>query len=792
MVKQDAMNLFLGCFVPNESSIPLWDLESDYYLHNLDLHPKAPDVYHVLYREIIHDSESIRDVTFKSRIESAVKKSISDFARMKDSDNQTLGRTASGDSLGGEKISSNNISSNSDSSNVDSGKLGLKIEAGKLMKRYYLKNLALEKAMGKLKNKGGLTNSLIRSLARLERRKMMRILVSRKIAFASEGWWLTPLMEYLDILKMWNGQQRFTNQSGKDFLKGNSSSIDYFQRFHQPYKLTEFDNLLGLEFLNPHDAVELPGDLSGKRKNLRISIDLEKDEATNSPVVTTLDTKDIEVADSSLLPYGLSSLFSFYPTLASTIYPGDSAVDNGSATPVKPSEQNEHPFGVLEDEKNYSPNQQGGFQITKYVREIGIKARTLVGGFLRKEESILTPSHGQRRTRTISGEASAGLRRNSEISTLRHIIPKSSMSLYRKYRDCFENNLLLTIEKDSRFIEEEYNSLLKDLRVNVDDVRGMENLAAEGYVTAIMNCGVFQGLAQSSSAVLAYGFLFSSIVNVEAELEFFGNYVDQKASVSRDAGFASHMNELNPTMQALSSMKKTSLILSNEVQDRIVRSISRSKVAYGIEVELKKNVNNYIFQQYTYNKEISLDRLSRRISPYTPERTILEYSSQFDYDLLASDFKTVTYIASSSPGYTSFRDLTSLQQKLDHVSKDFEMRRNTQLNEAITERQDIQYIPPAQSSLDGLNGTSRSITEQLGLRLEGLIEDLKAQEDWTSFGSVGYPAFPYNSPSDEKQYESEYDGFINLAPDLYSKMANPHLQLNEIGVLRFKQALHTV
>ncbi len=33
-VKQDAINLFLGYFVPSEHQLPLWELESDFYLHN--------------------------------------------------------------------------------------------------------------------------------------------------------------------------------------------------------------------------------------------------------------------------------------------------------------------------------------------------------------------------------------------------------------------------------------------------------------------------------------------------------------------------------------------------------------------------------------------------------------------------------------------------------------------------------------------------------------------------------------------------------------------------------------
>ena len=33
-MKQDAMNLFLGYFVPAQSNVPMWELENDYYLHN--------------------------------------------------------------------------------------------------------------------------------------------------------------------------------------------------------------------------------------------------------------------------------------------------------------------------------------------------------------------------------------------------------------------------------------------------------------------------------------------------------------------------------------------------------------------------------------------------------------------------------------------------------------------------------------------------------------------------------------------------------------------------------------
>ena len=33
-LRQDAMNLFLGYYIPSRHTVPLWELESDYYLHN--------------------------------------------------------------------------------------------------------------------------------------------------------------------------------------------------------------------------------------------------------------------------------------------------------------------------------------------------------------------------------------------------------------------------------------------------------------------------------------------------------------------------------------------------------------------------------------------------------------------------------------------------------------------------------------------------------------------------------------------------------------------------------------
>ena len=41
-LKQDAMNVFLGCYEPTGQATPLWDLDTDYHLHNRTLSPPEP------------------------------------------------------------------------------------------------------------------------------------------------------------------------------------------------------------------------------------------------------------------------------------------------------------------------------------------------------------------------------------------------------------------------------------------------------------------------------------------------------------------------------------------------------------------------------------------------------------------------------------------------------------------------------------------------------------------------------------------------------------------------------
>jgi hypothetical protein len=79
MVKQDAMNVFLGFYIPSETSMHLWDLDSDYYLHNRYLRPPAPYINRILYEQ----NRLNRSNSSSNRLE--VKNAVSRKAQLKHS-----------------------------------------------------------------------------------------------------------------------------------------------------------------------------------------------------------------------------------------------------------------------------------------------------------------------------------------------------------------------------------------------------------------------------------------------------------------------------------------------------------------------------------------------------------------------------------------------------------------------------------------------------------------------------------------------------------------------------------
>jgi hypothetical protein len=112
---------------------------------------------------------------------------------------------------------------------------------------------------------------------------------------------------------------------------------------------------------------------------------------------------------------------------------------------------------------------------------------------------------------------------------------------------------------------------------------------------------------------------------------------------------------------ARKSSKTTSLEMTTALNNRIGQCLQRMRVANGLETEFRKYVNNYVFQQYNYLKEISFERLSRRISTLSSEKSIVQYVTQFEPDFVASGWDQVIYMAKEGPNYVSFRELRAFQ-----------------------------------------------------------------------------------------------------------------------------------
>lgn len=61
-LKQDAMNLFLGYYLPFRHAVPLWEMETDYYLHNFHSQLRTVQSMKGYQRAFgVHDWDSISD-----------------------------------------------------------------------------------------------------------------------------------------------------------------------------------------------------------------------------------------------------------------------------------------------------------------------------------------------------------------------------------------------------------------------------------------------------------------------------------------------------------------------------------------------------------------------------------------------------------------------------------------------------------------------------------------------------------------------------------------------------------
>jgi len=203
-VKQDAMNLFLGYFQPSVHEYALWDLETDYFLHNRLLHPPRPDTDLILFSSCRGEHMSESDTEDAPR------------------------RSSLGDRPTIEEIIYSGCLQRpppEDSDDMDD------IDWSKVSRKYFIKHP--EDA-----------NKIERNIASKERIKRRLSEKKELVKAAEELWWRKALMDF-DSERMW---MRLPPK------KDGMSTLSYYETTHTPLKLTSFDDELSQEFQYPMDA----------------------------------------------------------------------------------------------------------------------------------------------------------------------------------------------------------------------------------------------------------------------------------------------------------------------------------------------------------------------------------------------------------------------------------------------------------------------------------------------------------------------------------------------------------
>lgn len=480
--------------------------------------------------------------------------------------------------------------------------------------------------------------------------------------------------------------------------------------------------------------------------------------------------------------------------------------------------------------------QSSGFTLGRVVREIGMKARNIVGSgfnFLRRDDGG-NSSDPLKRTSSTAGNRLLSSRASTDLSWITQAdasISKASYSMYQQYAASYADSTLLLFDRsapmwkaeraglsplleeasimthslyDSFAVSEEYRTLLKDHVIHLDDVANMEQLARDAHLAREITKGVYAGLPQSYSATLAVGFLQLSMVWVEGELLRWSDALEPSIITSTSTaatgnapglpasharvfhspfptasqlvgepstppragapgtvppinttneqsterlgglgGFHDHAERREQVARALSSQ------IASRLQERVRECVAQQNrvrfsnfrqhllvsvepieakigvasnsivvaVATGLENELRKIVNNHLFQQYTYSKEISADRLSLRLAGYTSVQTVTAYISQFDTDLVASDWDTMIYMLKDSPSYyMGFKEVHALQPQLHATLRLFQHKKRAYLAEQEKKRQPSADDSKKKKGAEGGEGAADEDKEMRAMR----------------------------------------------------------------------------
>lgn len=821
--------MFLGCFQPNDSSTHLWDLDSDYNLHNHSLSPPPPLVNKVLFSNLYLDSYALSLPVVRQLIESSIKKALTDETQESVSlvpvnSKKKLKKILQSDDLTIRTEKIEDVVAYLKALDIPD------VDRVHLLKNYFLRNMgsvqqelddasheAAARTAGEPKPERSATSPAfpsrmqlkiaVRNIGRLEKRKFLRTVASRKVSSVAGVWWKSALDEYEDSL--YGTAPQIPRSAMGRAPRPIQKPPSYFHRVYSPYELSEFDTLLSLDFFAPIDAANDITELAARPNSTSPTNALQvvkpvpsqaiiSTMAARSALAKKFDREYLANRARANNSYALAHMHdecpaALVPTNQDFLYntSGRHSVPRGLASSKAGSSIDN---GYVENDQSAAAN--AGFQIGKYMRK-------LVGGFLRKDDNPTTPTSVGKPTSKSRGGTLEWNWYHHMINFHEHRVSRKASQLYSRYEAVAQNNLLL-MEKmgNQRLAEEEYFILLRDYNIDADNVTGMEHLSIESYVSSEVNQGVYQGMQQRESAVAAHGFLMTSLAQVEAELQ--QSVTNLPLSTAQEP-FAPMQPVVSPKARNTSSFKRgqnagvsqagstkydsatdpktlvrNALLRHPTLESHIEQCLTRVSHVRGLERELRKNVGDYIAQQSAYAKEISYDHVSTRLGSTTSESTIVEYCMLFDHLSLAKDLPDIEFLASCSPAYESFEELGNLRQTLGPLAA----RQKEHKEDIVRERieQDAEH-----AAATGTGHGNGSVSDQLGLggNIAGLREDLKTDY---SLDRYNHP-FPYLDNIALPGLTQPAQEFFQLDYDLYVRSTNPFMQLNEAAASSLVQAL---
>lgn len=362
----------------------------------------------------------------------------------------------------------------------------------------------------------------IRAVARMEKRKIIKSIAKYKLIKATQFWWRNAL-EYYD-----NNLYEPVPQYERTLISDPTKAASYYDRVYQPLQISSFDELLSLDFLSPINGV---GDLQDNElvvKNSRVQ--------SNASIVysETIDAMSHSKEGNNTLASAKSTNSSPFVEKKST------GEERRASTEKDDNDENDNDNDNVNDDSvdylarlsmNRSFDEQGNltntaessstvFQLGKYMREIGQKARTLVGGLLRQNDFAIVPQTVTKAASSLEGMTQVWIDLQQQITFPHLIVPKHSISTYSKYVLVHRNNLLLLDDKGlARASEEEYFLILRDHKISSDNVIGMEQLSIDSYISFNIFSGIYKGMNQYfHSTYLSHAFLFLSLNYFEFEL----------------------------------------------------------------------------------------------------------------------------------------------------------------------------------------------------------------------------------------------------------------------------------